>query len=130
PPGTLWGKTLRSPYAHARIIKIDVSAARSIPGVRAVITAADLPDRMQGRRIFDIPVLARDRVRYLGERIAAVAADSLELAEQAIAAMEVEYEELPAVFDVRAAMAEGAPVLHPDLPSYRGVPADRPPLPN
>src|SRR3954454_15039292 len=119
-PGTLMGKTLHSPYAHARIVSIDVSAARALPGVHAVITAADIEAELYGRAIKDIPVLATDRVRYIGERIAAVAADDEDIAQQAVDLIEVEYEELPAVFEVEEALAAGAPQLHPDFPSYRG----------
>jgi len=74
-PGTVFGKVLLSPYAHARILRIDTSAAKKLAGVRAVLTGADVRDRMYGRLIRDIPVLAHDRVRFAGERVAAVAAD-------------------------------------------------------
>jgi CO/xanthine dehydrogenase Mo-binding subunit len=70
-PDVIWGRCLRSPYPHARIRSIDVSRAQALPGVRAVITAADLPDRLIGRRILDMPVLARDRVRFAGEIVPA-----------------------------------------------------------
>src|ERR671939_1590735 len=72
--GTLWAKCLRSPLPHARIVRIDTSRAATLPGVQAVITAADLPDRLWGRWLKDMPVLARDRVRFVGEKVAAVAA--------------------------------------------------------
>ena len=75
-PGLLWGKALRSPYPHARILSIDTSEARRLPGVHAVITAADIADVPYGRTLKDISVLARDRVRFAGERVAAVVADS------------------------------------------------------
>ena len=68
-PGTLWCKMLRSPYPHARLRRIDVSRARSMPGVHAVITARDLPDVRLGRRMWDMAVLAGDRVRFVGERV-------------------------------------------------------------
>src|SRR3954452_16663709 len=75
-PGTLWAKVLRSPYPHARIVRIDVSRARALPGVRAVLTNADLPpDTRIGRRMRDLWVLANERVRFVGDKVAAVAAD-------------------------------------------------------
>ncbi|HWO73458.1 MAG TPA: xanthine dehydrogenase family protein molybdopterin-binding subunit [Dehalococcoidia bacterium] len=126
-PGTLWGKTLHSPYPHARILRIDTSAARRLPGVHAVITAADIDSGPWGRAIKDMPVLARDRVRFAGERVAAVAADDEDVAQQALDLIEVEYEELPAVFDPLEAMSESAPLLHPDFGAYPGGrPLERP----
>jgi CO/xanthine dehydrogenase Mo-binding subunit len=125
-PGMLWGKSLRSPYPHARILRIDASAAMQLPGVVAVITGADVAGRLFGRTLRDVPVLAHDRVRYAGERVAAVAAEDEDVAEQALSLIDVEYEELPAVFDPIEAMEPGAPILHPDYNSYLGV---RDPLP-
>ncbi len=119
-PGQLWAKCLRSPHAHARIVHLDVGAARRVPGVGAVLTAADLPRRLVGIRLRDMPLLARDRVRYVGERVVAVAAVDPDVAEEALSLVQVEYEPLPAVFDVADALAPGAPVLHPDLASYAG----------
>jgi CO/xanthine dehydrogenase Mo-binding subunit len=101
-----------------------------LPGVRAVITAADVPDRLIGRRIIDVPVLARDKVRFVGEKVAAVAAESAEIAEEALLLIDVDYEELPAVFDPIAAMEPGAPIIHDDPSSYRGVPEPVPSIPN
>ena len=121
-PGMLWGKVLRSPFPHARIVSINTTEARAVPGVYAVITAADLPESLVGRRLRDMPVLARDVVRFVGEKVAAVAADSLESAEEALLLIDVEYEELPAVFDSHEAMAEDAPTLHPDMSEYEGLP--------
>src|SRR5487761_741346 len=72
-PGMLYGKKLRSPYPHARILRINDSRARAYPGVRAVITAADVPQVLVGLRIRDVPILATDRVRFIGEKVAAVA---------------------------------------------------------
>jgi CO/xanthine dehydrogenase Mo-binding subunit len=127
-PGTLWAKTLRSPYSHARILRIDTSRAENAPGVRAVITGKDVAGILYGRRYRDVSVLAQDRARFLGERVAAVAADTLEQAEQALELIEVEYQELPAVFDPLAAAKPGAPIIHPDLHTYKGLPepVDRP----
>ena len=121
-PGTLWAKSLRSPYSHARIKNIDVSRAEDAPGVRAVLTGNDVRGILYGRRYRDISILAQDRVRFLGERIAAVAADTLEQAENALDLIHIEYEELPAVFDPIAAVQEGAPIVHPDVASYKGLP--------
>ena len=121
-PGMLWGKALRSPFPHARIVGIDTSQAKAVPGVRAVITAADLPDALVGRRLRDMPVLARDVVRFVGEKVAAVAAETQEAAEEALLLIDVEYEELPAVFDAHDAMAPDAPTLHPGMSGYEGLP--------
>ena len=121
-PGTLWAKTLRSPYSHARIKRIDTSRAETAPGVRAILTGKDVRGILYGRRYRDISVLAQDRVRFMGERVAAVAAETLEQAENALGLIEVEYEELPAVFDPIAAVQEGAPIVHPDVASYKGLP--------
>src|SRR5215210_843543 len=95
--GALWAKCLRSPLPHARIVRIDTSRAARLPGVRAVLAGADYPASLMGRRLKDQPIVARDRVRFIGERVAAVAAVDLDTAEEAIALISVEYEELPAV---------------------------------
>lgn len=129
-PGTIWGKCLRSPYAHAQIRAIDVSKARKIKGVLAVLTASDLPDRLIGRRLKDMPVLARETVRFIGERIAVIAAETNEIAEEALNQIRVEYEELAAVYDPRAAMAADAPVLHKRLRSYENLRLPLPDIPN
>ena len=99
--GMLWGKILRSPHPHARIRGIDATRARNAPGVRAVVTGKDIPNHFMGKQIRDLPVLCWDRVRYIGDRVAAVAADTPEAAEAALALIEVDYEALPAVFDPR-----------------------------
>ena len=101
PPGTLWGKALRSPHAHALIKSIDVSKAASLPGVRAVLTGKDMKGILTGRRLKDVPILAEDRVRFVGEKVAAVAADTEEIAEEALGLIEVVYEEIPPVADSR-----------------------------
>jgi CO/xanthine dehydrogenase Mo-binding subunit len=121
-PGTLWAKTLRSPYSHARIVRLDTSSAEKASGVRAVLTGNDARGILYGRRYRDISILAQDRVRFMGERVAAVAADTVEQAEHALDLIEVEYEELPAVFDPVAALKPGAPIIHPDVNSYKGLP--------
>ncbi len=127
-PGTLWGAALRSPYAHARILRIDTSAAKALPGVHAVITGEDTRGGgLWGRLVKDVPIIAYDRVRFAGERVAAVAADDADIARQALDRIDVEYEELTAVFDPEEAMRPDAPVLHPDFNSYVGFrPMEKP----
>ncbi len=127
-PNMLWGRSLHSPYAHARIVSIDTSAAKALPGVIAVLTGEDVRGHLFGRALKDIPILADGVVRYIGDRVAAVAAEDEDIAQQAVDLIDVEYEELPAVFDVREAMKDDAPVLHPDYNSYEGVrkPLDKP----
>ena len=120
-PGTLWGKALRSPVPYARIVRIDTAAARALPGVHAVLTADDLPDRLIGRRMYDITMLARGQVRYVGEKVAVVAADDPDIAEEALALIDVEYEERRPVFDPFEAMQPDAPLLHPDFRTYRNA---------
>ena len=129
-PGLIWGKALRSPLPHARIRHIDASKARALPGVMAVITAEDIPDVLIGRSIYDMPVLARDRVRFIGEKVAAVAAEDRDIAEEAAGLIEVDYEELPAVFDPLEAMKPEAPILHENFRSYQHLPPDAPDIPN
>jgi CO/xanthine dehydrogenase Mo-binding subunit len=92
-PGMIWGKCLRSPYAHARIRSIDTAAAKNFEGVFAVLTADDLPRRLVGRRLKDMPVLAQQTVRFIGERLAVVAAQTSEIAEEALSRIVVDYEE-------------------------------------
>ena len=124
-PGMLYGKVLRSPHAHARILSIDTSAAEKLHGVKAVITAKDLPEQ---RNEFIGPervavnfwhvtrnILAREKALYEGHAIAAVAATSASIAEQAAALIKVNYEVLPHVIDVDEAMAEDAPLLFEDM---------------
>jgi CO/xanthine dehydrogenase Mo-binding subunit len=116
--GMLHAAFASSPYPHARIVSVDGEAARKLPGVHAVLTGADVRPARFGRRLQDWPVLAWDRVRFIGDRVAAVAADTLEEAEAAAAAIAVEYEELPAVLDPDDALAPDAPLLHPDAEEY------------
>ena len=113
--GMLWGATVRSPHPYARILSINVSEARSMPGVRAVLTHEDVPGtKMYGLEIQDQPVLAFDVVRYWGEAVALVAADHPEQARQAAKKVGVEYQVLKPVIDPEQALSEGAPKLHPD----------------
>ena len=111
-PGMLHGKILRSPHPHARILRIDTHKAEKLPGVKAVVTADDTPKIKYGAQIHDEYPLAVDKVRYIGDEVAAVAALDEETALQAIGLIEVEYEPLPTVFSPREAMADGAPNIH------------------
>ncbi|HEX8969866.1 MAG TPA: xanthine dehydrogenase family protein molybdopterin-binding subunit [Chloroflexota bacterium] len=128
-PGMLWARILRSQVPHAILKRVDASRARGLPGVHAVLTGADLAGVRAGVAIRDMPILCADRVRFVGDPIAAVAADSVEQAEQALAAIEVEYDELPAALDPELAMSAQAPVVHPERASYAGAP-DLPPIHN
>ena len=121
-PGLLYGKCLRSPFPHARIVSIDTAQAKALAGVHAVITGAELPDRRIGRFFLDKPVLARDVVRFVGEKVVAVAAESMDIAEEALTRIVVEYEALPAVFDPVEAMQADAPRVHTDTSSYTHPP--------
>lgn len=114
----LWAAYAVSPHAHARIRAIDVNAARRMPGVHVVITGADIGERRLGRQILDWPVLAVDTVRFIGDRVAAVAARTREEAEAAARAIDVRYDVLPAVLDAAAALRPDAPVLHPGFDRY------------
>ncbi len=120
-PALLYGRVLRSPHPHALIRRVDASKALALPGVRAVVTGTDTPGFI-GLYLKDRHIFCTDRVRYVGDPVAGVVAASEELAEEAVRLIEVEYEELPAVFDPLAAMQPGAPLLHPDLGSYEVVP--------
>jgi xanthine dehydrogenase molybdenum-binding subunit len=136
-PGLLHGKVLRSPHAHARIVRIDTAAAAALPGVRAVATAADMPaieDKIAdlGESIINLRysssnMLARDKVLYYGHAVAAVAADTPHIAEEAARLIAVEYELLPPVLDGKAALAGDAPILLDDLRTNAlGQRGDRP----
>jgi CO/xanthine dehydrogenase Mo-binding subunit len=111
-PGMLFGRSLRSPHPSAHIVSVDVGKAKRLPGVRAVLTGADVPDTRYGRMCKDIPVLAKGVARFVGEKVAAVAADTVEIAEAALELIDVEYAELPAVFSAEEAMQPTAPVIH------------------
>ena len=117
-PGMIFGKVLRSPFPHARIVSIDTSRAEGLAGVRAVVTGKDLLGMRVGRFMRDVPPLAEDKVRFVGEKVAAVAADDPDIAEEALLLIEVEYEQLLAVFDPLEAMETGAPLIHEGSPSY------------
>jgi len=123
--GLLHGAIVRSPHAHARIKRIDTSKAEALPGVRAVVTAADLPDA--GDRVVDLGegdtrlafirgnVLASGKTLYKGHAVAGIAATNSHIAHEAAGLVEVEYEVLPHVATTGEAMKEGAPLLHEDL---------------
>lgn len=112
-PGLLYGKALRSSYPHAGIISIDTEGARSLSGVHAVLTAKDIPGiNLFGLAIPDQPVLAEDKVRMMGDAVALVAAETPEIAEEALLRINVEYQEMPAYFTPEEALREGAVPIH------------------
>ncbi len=117
-PGMLYGKALRSELAHAKILNIDTAKARRLPGVKAIVTGRDIPYR-QGLIIRDEPFIARERIRYCGEAVAAVAAIDEEVAQEALDLIEVDYEELPAIFDPVEAMNQDSLLIHEDLHTYQ-----------
>jgi CO/xanthine dehydrogenase Mo-binding subunit len=123
--GMLWGKILRSPHAHARIVSIDTSKAEKLHGVHAVVTAKDFPDIANEEafvgegpmnfRDLSLNIMARGKALYEGHALAAVAATTQAIADEALALIDVKYEVLPFVIDVEEAMADNAPVLHDDM---------------
>jgi CO/xanthine dehydrogenase Mo-binding subunit len=117
----LWAKVLRASVPHARIVKVDTSKAKAFKGVRAVLTGADVKDIYVGTRVKDQPVLAYDKVRMGGDAVAAVAADTEEIAEEAIGLIDVQYEELPYVEDPVEALKPSAPLIHEDRNKYRNA---------
>jgi CO/xanthine dehydrogenase Mo-binding subunit len=121
-PGLLWGKVVRSREPHARIVRVDTERARRMPGVRAVLTAAEVPAVRYGGSVKDETVFARDKVRYVGQPVAAVAAVTPEAAEAAVAAVTVSYEPLTPVLDLAAARAPGAPLVHEHWRDYTAIP--------
>jgi CO/xanthine dehydrogenase Mo-binding subunit len=120
--GELHGGILRSQYAHAKIVSIDTGEAKKIPGVHAVVTAADAPDIRYGRTYIDRYMLAKNKVRYMGDPVAAVAADSPAIVKQALKKIKVVYEPLPVVIDQEEAMKPEAPTLHDDMPLPKNLP--------
>jgi CO/xanthine dehydrogenase Mo-binding subunit len=128
-PGMLHAMVLRSTAPHARIVRIDVEAARQAPGVVTVLTGADIANHPSIRQRYgpvfrDQPILAIDKVRFVGEAVVAVAAVDRDAARAALDLVEIEYEELPAVFTVEEALAEGAPLVHEEPPSEGATFAD------
>jgi len=117
-PGMIYGKILRSPHAHARILHVDISRAEKLPGVKAVVIGKDTPGVQYGFADGLPPdkyPLAMDKVRFIGDEVAAVAAIDEDIAEEALSLIKVEYELLPAVFDPLESMKDGAPRIHEDL---------------
>lgn len=127
-PGMLYARVKTSPYARARIRKIDTSAAEAMSGVRAVVTGMELEYKL-GLYVVDKDILAREEVRHYGEAVAAVAADTLEIAQAAVATIVVDYEELPPVLHPMEALKDDAPRVHPDLGSYSYMEAAFTPVP-
>ncbi|MEM0440392.1 MAG: xanthine dehydrogenase family protein molybdopterin-binding subunit [Candidatus Caldarchaeum sp.] len=124
-PGMLHAKLLLSPYAHAKILSINTSKARKSPGVVAVAVGDDFPFRV-GLYVNDRNILARKKVRWTGEPVAAVVAETPEQAEEAVELIDVQYQPLPAVLDVREALKHGAPLVHEELGEYAHSPAFHP----
>jgi len=119
--GMLQAKVLRSPYPHARILRVDVSKAKRLPGLAAVTTGEDYPGKV-GITVEDQNFLARDKVRFVGDAVAAVAAVDLDTAEEALSLIEVEYEPLPALFDPVEAMKNKEVLIHENLAQYAAAP--------
>lgn len=129
-PEMLWAGFVRGTSPHAQIVRIDASAARAMKGVHAVLTGAEIGEHYFGRALCDRPVLALDRVRFVGEYVAAVAAETRDIAEQAAQAVVVEYEELPANFDPEAALGDDAVILHEHPERYPLLMGKRQPVPH
>ena len=131
-PGMLYGKYHRSAMAHAKILNVDASRALKVRGVKAVVTGEDCPKDEAGNLLRFGPymqdgvIFAHKKARYIGEPIAAIAASSEDAAEEASERIEVEYEELPAVFDPLEAMKPDAPIIHEDLEQYTTNPGLNP----
>ena len=125
--GALWLAYTRSTIPHGIVRGIETRAARELPGVRGIITGEDIRPARMGRRLLDWPVLAWDRVRFIGDRVAAVAADTRDAARRAADLIDVEYEELPAVVDFTRALAPDAPLVHDEASDYRYLGGTRPP---
>lgn len=129
-PGMLHAAFVTSPFPRARIRRVVTAAALAVPGVHVVLTGEDTRPARLGRTLQDRPVLCWDDVLFIGDRVAAVAADSVAAAEEAARQVTVEYEELPPVLDPEAALAGDAPVLHPERETYRFLRPDRPSFPH
>ncbi len=124
-PGMLWARVLRSTIAFGEIVSIDASEALAMPGVRAFLTGKEIGDDLHGTSLCDEPILARDIVRFYGEGIGVIAADTEEIANEALKKVKVVYREMKPVFDVEEAFSENPPaILHPDLRTYK---TSRPP---
>jgi CO/xanthine dehydrogenase Mo-binding subunit len=128
--GMLWAAFAESPYPHAKIVAIDKTAALAVPGVVAVITGQDVGERRFGNLINDWPVLAFGEVSFVGEFVAAVAAETREAAVEAVAQLDVTYEELPAQLDALAAIKPDAPLTHANVASFKYMGPPRSPMPH
>ncbi len=117
-PRMIYGALVRSPHAHAKLLSIDTSAARQLPGVKAIVTGRDVEMGYYGYEVRDQRVFALEKVRFVGEPIAAVAATTPDIAREAASKVKAEYEELPAVFDPEEALSMGAPLVHDDVNVY------------
>lgn len=123
-PRMLYGKIFRSRYPHAEIIRIIKEKALKVPGVRAVLSAEDVSSGLRGRGLLDTPILAQKKVRYVGEPVVAVAAETPDAAEEACDLIEIEYRELPAVFDPEKSIEKDPKVvIHPDIGKYQRLKA-------
>src|SRR6266542_2830848 len=120
-PGMLWGRLLRSPIASGKIKRIDTSKAEELPGVHAVVTGQDCAGLKIGRRLYDMPILADGEVRFIGQKVAAGAADTELIAEEAVNLIEVEYEETKRILDPVETMKPGARLIHADVVNYKGL---------
>jgi 4-hydroxybenzoyl-CoA reductase subunit alpha len=118
-PEMLYGKILRSPLPHAKILHVDLSRAEKVPGIKGAICGKDIPKKKYGivPMAKDEYALAIEKVRYIGDEVAAVVATTIEAAEEALSKIRVDYEELPSVFDPLEAMKPGAPVIHEEVPN-------------
>jgi CO/xanthine dehydrogenase Mo-binding subunit len=128
--GMLWAAFTESPYPHAKIVAIDKTAALAVPGVRAVLTGQDVGERRFGNLINDWPVLAYGEVSFVGEFVAAVAAETREAAAEAAALVDVTYEELPAQLDALAAIQPNAPLTHANVAAFKYLGPPRSPMPH
>jgi CO/xanthine dehydrogenase Mo-binding subunit/aerobic-type carbon monoxide dehydrogenase small subunit (CoxS/CutS family) len=117
-PRMIHGVVVRSPHAHAKILSIDTSAAEKLPGVKAVVSGKDIDMGYYGYELRDYRIFALEKVRFIGEPIAAVAATTPDIAREAASLVQIEYEELPAVFDPEEAIADDAPLVHDDPNAY------------
>ena len=114
-PGMLVGKALRSPHPHAMILNIDTSEAKKVPGVKCVLTAKDVEQNKWGPVTKDEYLLAKDKVNYVGDEVAAVVALNEAICDEALAKIKVEYEPLPAILSMHDAMKEDAPLIHKEF---------------
>ena len=124
--GMVHAKFRYADHSHARIVRLDTSKARALPGVLAIVTHEDVPDVRYGAMVKDRRLFAKEKVHFEGDIVAGVAAVTEEIAERAVALIEVGYEPLPAVSDVEAALADDAPLVHEGWEDYEAPPPDGP----